>query len=342
MPTEYYIILIGIRAFRWACPGSVDVAALDDERDPHVGAVLVEVLAADAGRNDVDRPDVSQRRLRRRQRLLRGVVGRRFRAADQLDDLHYSHASSSRRGWIVRQFYPLGGLRAAPTGRCAPGGAAEAPPLDSLAQRGGLPAADRRGRRRGRGGVGEELLEGGRDGHGLGGRGGGGRDLDARPGGPALAVRAHGGKIPRVQQVPVFDHDAVLAAVSPAEAIDRVRAAFVRHAEGEWVMPSKVYVDAPPHGDFRAMPARGEGLSVLKWVTSFPRNAERGLPAVAGALLASSAETGAMLAILDCGAATSLRTGAAAAVSAQALAREDAESVGVIGCGVNGAWAARC
>ena len=143
-------------------------------------------------------------------------------------------------------------------------------------------------------------------------------------------------------QVPVFNHDTVLSAVSPAEAIDRARDAFVRHAEGEWVMPPKVYVDAPPHGDFRAMPARGDGLAVLKWVTSFPRNVERGLPAVAGALLVSSAETGELLAILDCAAVTSLRTGAAAAVSARALARADARSVGLIGCGVNGAWAARC
>ena len=63
---------------------------------------------------------------------------------------------------------------------------------------------------------------------------------------------------------------------------------------------------------------------------------------VAGALLVSSAETGELLAIMDCAAITSLRTGAAAAVSAQALARDDARSVGLIGCGVNGAWAARC
>ena len=107
-------------------------------------------------------------------------------------------------------------------------------------------------------------------------------------------------------------------------------------------MPAKVYVDAPPAGDFRAMPARGDGLATLKWVTSFPHNPERGLPVVAGALLVSSAETGELLAIMDCAAITSLRTGAAAAVSALALAREDARSVGVIGCGVNGAWAARC
>jgi ornithine cyclodeaminase/alanine dehydrogenase-like protein (mu-crystallin family) len=107
-------------------------------------------------------------------------------------------------------------------------------------------------------------------------------------------------------------------------------------------MPAKVYVDAPPHGDFRAMPARGDGLAILKWVTSFPRNAERGLPAVAGALLVSSAETGELLAIVDCAAVTSLRTGAAAAVSAAALARADARTAGLIGCGVNGGWAGRC
>jgi ornithine cyclodeaminase/alanine dehydrogenase-like protein (mu-crystallin family) len=134
----------------------------------------------------------------------------------------------------------------------------------------------------------------------------------------------------------------VLAAVGPAAAIEATREAFVRHARGEWEMPPKVYVDAPPHGDFRAMPARGEGLATLKWVTSFPHNAERGLPAVAGALLVSSAETGELAAILDCAAVTSLRTGAAAAVSALALARDDAREVGIIGCGVNGGWAARC
>ena len=131
----------------------------------------------------------------------------------------------------------------------------------------------------------------------------------------------------------------MLAAVSPAAATERTRTAFERHAAGEWVMPAKVYVDAPPDGDFRAMPARGDGLATLKWVTSFPANPARGLPVVTGALLVSSAETGELLAIMDCAAITSLRTGAAAAVSARTLARADARTAGVIGCGVNGAWA---
>jgi ornithine cyclodeaminase/alanine dehydrogenase-like protein (mu-crystallin family) len=107
-------------------------------------------------------------------------------------------------------------------------------------------------------------------------------------------------------------------------------------------MPPKVYLDAAPHGDFRAMPAKGGGLAILKWVTSFPGNRDRGLPVVRGLVCVSSAESGELLALLDAGAVTALRTGAVAAVAAQELAREDARTVGLIGCGLNGAWAARC
>jgi alanine dehydrogenase len=142
--------------------------------------------------------------------------------------------------------------------------------------------------------------------------------------------------------IPVFDNNAVLAAVGSAEAIERTRRAFERHALGEWEMPAKVYLESPPHGDFRAMPARGDGLALLKWVTSFPGNPERGLPVVAGLVVLSDAATGEPLAIIDCRAVTWLRTGAAAAVSAAALSSSRARSAGVIGCGVNGAWAARC
>ncbi|MGH2981219.1 MAG: ornithine cyclodeaminase family protein [Solirubrobacterales bacterium] len=134
---------------------------------------------------------------------------------------------------------------------------------------------------------------------------------------------------------------AVLAAVSPAEAIERTREAFERHARGEWVMPAKVYLDSPP-GDFRAMPARGSGVALLKWVTSYPDNPRRGLPVVTGVIVISDADTGAELAIVDARSVTWLRTGAAAAVSAQVLAGSGASSVGLIGCGMNGAWAARC
>jgi alanine dehydrogenase len=143
-------------------------------------------------------------------------------------------------------------------------------------------------------------------------------------------------------EIPVFNHDAVLSAVAPEEAIERVRDAFVEYASGEWTMPPKVYLDAHPAGDFRAMPARGAGVAILKWVTSFPRNAAHGLPVVMGVICVSSADNGRPLALVDARAITALRTGAVAAVAAQELGPEDARSVGIVGCGFNGGWAARC
>jgi alanine dehydrogenase len=141
----------------------------------------------------------------------------------------------------------------------------------------------------------------------------------------------------------VLDHDTILAAVSPAEAIEQVREAFLRHHRGEWVMPAKVYLESPPHGDFRAMPARGGDLAMLKWISSFPGNpAAHGLPAVMGVLCVNDATTSQPLALLDAGAVTALRTGAVAAVAARALAREDATTAGIIGCGLHGAWTGRC
>ncbi len=140
----------------------------------------------------------------------------------------------------------------------------------------------------------------------------------------------------------VLDHDAVLRAVSTAEAIVRVREALLRHHRGEWVMPAKVYLESPPFGDFRAMPALGDGLALLKWVTSFPGNPERGLPTVTGVICLSDATTGEPLMLLDARSVTALRTGAVAAVAAVALALPDARSVGIIGCGLHGAWTARC
>jgi alanine dehydrogenase len=145
-----------------------------------------------------------------------------------------------------------------------------------------------------------------------------------------------------VPTLPVLDHDAVLSAVSPAAAIERVREAFLRFHGGEWTMPAKVYLQSPPYGDFRAMPARGGGLALLKWVTSFPANPARGLPTVMGVICLSDAETGRPLMLLDARSVTALRTGAVAAVATRTLAAAQATTVGIVGCGLHGAWTARC
>ena len=141
--------------------------------------------------------------------------------------------------------------------------------------------------------------------------------------------------------VPVFRAADVERAVSPHEAYDAVRGAFEAHARGAWSMPSKVYVSNYPAGDFRAMPAIGDGHALLKWVTSFPGNPSRGLPTVTGLVLLSDADDGRLLAVLDAAAVTALRTAAAGVLAADTLCRAEASSYAVIGCGVNGAETAR-
>ena len=141
----------------------------------------------------------------------------------------------------------------------------------------------------------------------------------------------------------VFDHDAVLQAISPAEAIDRVRHGFVEHAAGEWQMPAKVYLDAPPQGDFRAMPARGAGLAILKWVTSFPANPRAGLPVVMGMICVSSARgrAAARAGGRARGDRAAHRRGGRGGGPGAGCARTRGPT-GIVGCGLHGAWAARC
>jgi len=141
--------------------------------------------------------------------------------------------------------------------------------------------------------------------------------------------------------VPFFSGNAVMEAVSPHEAYDAVRDAFVAHARGEWTMQPKLYVTNYPAGDFRAMPALGGGHALLKWVTSFPGNPARGLPTVTGLVLLSNADTGQLEAVLDAAAVTALRTAAAGVLAADTLCRGGATSYAVVGCGVNGAETAR-
>ena len=71
----------------------------------------------------------------------------------------------------------------------------------------------------------------------------------------------------------------------------------------------------------------------VKIVTVFPGNGSFGLPAVLGAYLLQSGETGAPLAVLDGTRLTHWRTAAASALAARFLARSDASRLLMVGAG---------
>ena len=70
---------------------------------------------------------------------------------------------------------------------------------------------------------------------------------------------------------------------------------------------------------------------------NFPDNPRRwGLPTIQGTIVLADAANGTPLAIMDSASVTALRTGAATAVAAKFLARPDAGTATIVGCGVQG------
>lgn len=121
------------------------------------------------------------------------------------------------------------------------------------------------------------------------------------------------------------------------DACWQMEAVFRLHGEGKVQMPTKMYLTFDPFGgDLRAMPAyvKGDMLAAgVKIVNSNPKNPQLGLPAVSGIMVYNDPKTGLPLGVFAAGTLTAMRTGAAGAVAAMALARADSKTVGLVGCG---------
>ena len=141
--------------------------------------------------------------------------------------------------------------------------------------------------------------------------------------------------------VPFFAGPDVERAVSPHEAYDAVKAAFIAHARGEWTMQPKLYVHELSSGRLPRHARTRRRSRAVEMGHVVPRQPAKRLPTVTGIVLLSNAETGELEALFDAAAVTALRTAAAAVIAAEALCRSGAESISVIGTGVNGAETTR-
>jgi alanine dehydrogenase len=156
----------------------------------------------------------------------------------------------------------------------------------------------------------------------------------------------------------LLDSDDVDHNTQYPELIVAIEEAFAAYERGHAQMPAKSYIDLPQYnGDFRSMPAyldvRGGELSTrrgdsnesraagdwdaagIKWVNVHTdNNAEYDLPTVLGTMIYSDPRNAYPLAIMDGRELTMKRTGAAAAVATDHLAVADADSLGIVGAGV--------
>jgi ornithine cyclodeaminase/alanine dehydrogenase-like protein (mu-crystallin family) len=123
------------------------------------------------------------------------------------------------------------------------------------------------------------------------------------------------------------------------ECIDALERAFLHRANGGRVKSavSGLHADG---GGFHAKGALmlGDGARcAIKINANFPGNPARGLPTIQGVLALFDAECGVPLAVMDSSALTIIRTAAASGVAAKFLARADASSVAIAGCGAQAA-----
>ena len=123
-----------------------------------------------------------------------------------------------------------------------------------------------------------------------------------------------------------------------AKAIDVVEAAFAELANNTAEMPPRTVMIDPAVGGWIAyMPAylkSGGGLGV-KAVTVYKDNPTKfGLPTTIGTILVQDNQTGEVVAAMDGGYLTAVRTGAVSGVATRHMARPDSKVGGVLGAGV--------
>lgn len=126
--------------------------------------------------------------------------------------------------------------------------------------------------------------------------------------------------------------------LSMAEIIDALDSMFKEKGEGRVEMPPKPGIHTRKDAFIHAMPAYIPGLQSagMKWVSGYPGNLKKKLPYISGLLILNDPDTGIPIAVMDATWITAQRTGAATAVAAKYLARNDSSTIGILACGVQG------
>ncbi len=120
------------------------------------------------------------------------------------------------------------------------------------------------------------------------------------------------------------------------ECIATARTAMILTARDQAIQPIRSVMRLP-YGDNRLSMMPGyieEPQSIgIKVIAAFPGNSSAGLSSHQGVICLFDAQTGTPVAVVSADAVTTIRTAAASAVATDALARQDARSVGIFGYG---------
>ena len=121
------------------------------------------------------------------------------------------------------------------------------------------------------------------------------------------------------------------------ELIAALEQAHIQYSTGKAVMPVRLVVPLPQiQGRITSMPGylNEDKALGMKVVTYFQDNPKQNLPAILATIMLFSAETGKMIAAMDGGYITAIRTACASALATKALANPDTPVLGILGAGV--------
>ncbi len=120
------------------------------------------------------------------------------------------------------------------------------------------------------------------------------------------------------------------------DAIAAVEEAYLQKQKGEgelWPMVFHEFEPGVADLDIKSGNLNSENVFGLKVVSWYGNNTRKSLPALFGTAMLFDLETGAPKAVLNAGAITDLRTGAAGAIGAKYLARKGSKHLVMAGCG---------
>lgn len=121
------------------------------------------------------------------------------------------------------------------------------------------------------------------------------------------------------------------------KCVELMRETLSALARGEATLPLRT-VFAIPDGAFAVMPAALSNPSTVgaKLITVLPKNHGTQYDSHQGAVLLFDTGNGSLLSVMDASSITQIRTAAASGVATDALARQSATSLGILGAGVQG------
>lgn len=137
----------------------------------------------------------------------------------------------------------------------------------------------------------------------------------------------------------ILSRSDVKQALPMRDAIEAMKRAFSELSGGRAIVPLRTMIPIPDRKGLAGfMPGYipADDQVAIKIVSVFHDNAKQGLPLIQALVVVIDGTNGEMLAVIEGGYLTALRTGAASGAATSLLARQDARVAAILGTGVQG------